>query len=306
MNSVNAVLIILMAILLSACDSKASAQWLEDKYTNVASQFINLDGNRVHYRDEGTGPVIILLHGTTSSLHAWDQWTEHLTEQFRVIRLDLPGFGLTGPDRSDRYEVAHDVAFLNLFMNALKVQKAHLVGSSLGGRIAWQYALDFPDMVNSLTLLNALAYPQASWPPGIEMAQWPVIDKLMPFVSARFMYVHGLKEVYFNKGIVTDKLVDRYFDLSQYPGNAAAFPKRVKARLDKDSQQIKNISQPTLILWGEEDMYFPVANAHRFKQDIKHSYLHTYKKVGHLPMEEVPMLSVAHFKNFMVQLADTP
>ena len=299
MNTTKTVLLLVIATLLSACGNEHSAQWLEKKYSNDASKFINIDGNRVHYRDEGQGPVVVLLHGTTSSLHTWDEWAETLTNNFRVIRMDLPGFGLTGPDRSHRYEVAHDVTFLNIFLQALNVQQAHMVGSSLGGRIAWQYALDFPEQVKSLTLLNALGYAQASWPPGIEMAQWPLMDKLMPYVSARFMFEHGLKEVYFDEKTVTASVVDRYFELSRYPGNATAFPKRVQARLDKDSEDIKKITQPTLILWGEKDLYFPVENAHRFKHDISISKIHTYPDVGHLPMEEVPQLSLQHFDEFV-------
>jgi pimeloyl-ACP methyl ester carboxylesterase len=216
--------------------------------------------------------------------------------------MDLPGFGLTGPDVSHRYEVKDDVKFLSAFMDKLGISRAHLVGSSLGGRIAWQYALDFPDQVMSLTLINALGYPQAQWPPAIEMGQWPVVDKIMAHVSPRFMYEIGLKEVYFNKALVSDQLVDRYFELSRYPGNMAAFPSRVKVSLDQDSLSISHINVPTLILWGEQDLYFPVARAYEFKKDISGAQLYIYPEVGHLPMEEVPQKSMKHFDEFITGL----
>lgn len=164
--------------------------------------------------------------------------------------MDLPGFGLTGPDRMDRYEVSDDVVFLAEFLKELNIESAHIAGSSLGGRIAWQFALESPKSVQSLTLINALGYPQASWPPPIEMAQWPGIDWVMARISPRFMYKIGLKDAYFDERLIDDKLVDRYFDLSRYPGNMEAFPKRVKARLDKNSALITGIRVPTLILWG--------------------------------------------------------
>lgn len=301
MTQKNIFLILCMCLLLSACDANIDEHWLETKYTNTASKFLDVNGHRIHYRDEGRGEVVVLLHGTASSLHTWDSWAEHLKVSFRVIRMDLPGFGLSGPNQNHSYEVSDDVEFLSGFLQELNIESAHLAGSSLGGRIAWQYALDRPDQVRSLTLMNALGYPQEKWPPPIELAQWPVIDTLMENFSPRFMYKVGLKDVYFDDTMVTDALVDRYFELSRYPGNLSAFPRRVKARLDKDSSLISGISTPTLIIWGQEDLYFPVESAHRFKKDIHGSELVVFKGVGHLPMEEAPLESVQRFREFVAR-----
>ncbi|MBW3227261.1 alpha/beta fold hydrolase [Marinobacter adhaerens] len=288
-----------ISLFLTACSQPIDQFWLEQKYGSPASRFMPIDGNRVHYRDEGVGEPLVLIHGTASSLHTWDKWAQELKSNYRVIRLDLPGFGLTGPDRADRYEIEDDVRLLTAFLARLGVEKVHLAGSSLGGRIAWQLALDYPEKVTSLTLLNALGYPQERWPLPIEMAQWPIMDDVMASFSPRFMYASGLKDVYFNDSLVNERLVDRYFELSRYPGNLAAFPKRVQARLDTNSLLIPGIRVPTLILWGEEDNYFPVGNAHRFGADITNSRVHVYPDVGHLPMEEVPELSLAHFTAFI-------
>ena len=294
----------------SLSTSTLSKETLENKYTNEASKFVFIDGNRVHYRDEGHGPVLVLLHGTASSLHTWDAWTKQLKQSFRIIRMDLPGFGLTGPDRLNRYEVADDVRFLSDFLKTLNIKEAHLAGSSLGGRIAWQYALEHPAQIKTLTLLNALGYPQESWPPAIELAQWPIIDRIMEQVSPRFMYEIGLKEVYFESILVTDEVVDRYYALSRYPGNLSAFTRRVKARLDKDNEQITGIDQPTLILWGKEDIYFPVQSALAFNKDIPRSELKIYDSIGHLPMEEAPEKSANDLSLFLAdyeaKLKDLP
>ncbi|WP_197472233.1 alpha/beta fold hydrolase, partial [Oleiphilus sp. HI0067] len=108
--------VLVLSALLSACSQSIDPQVLEQKYTNSSSSFMELDGNRIHYRDEGEGDVIVLIHGTASSLHTWDAWTESLKQHYRIIRMDLPGFGLTGPDHKDRYEVSDDVTFLKQFL----------------------------------------------------------------------------------------------------------------------------------------------------------------------------------------------
>ena len=308
MNILKTALVFFIATLLSACGEEYTAAWLEAKYSDKTSNFVTIDGNRIHYRDECEGKgenecdqrdVIVLIHGTSSSLQAWDKWAVELVNQYRIVRMDLTGSGLTGPDKKDRYEVKNDVVFISKLLQHLNIQHAHIVGSSLGGRIAWQYALEFPNHVSSLTLINALGYPQDSWPPAIEMGQWPIVDKLVTSLSSKFMYRYGLEDVYFSRALIDDELVDRYFELSQYPGNSAALLKRVKARLDKDSNLIAGIRVPTLVLWGENDIYFPVRNAHRFKDDIKNSQIYTYSNVGHLPMEEVPEISLIHFLSFI-------
>ena len=285
--------------LISACSTPLDKSDLVKKYTNKESQFLSLQDMQVHYRDEGVGEVVLLLHGTASSLHTWDKWSNDLKKYYRVIRLDLPGFGLTGPHPLDQYEVNNDVDFINDFINQLGLKRIHIVGSSLGGRISWEYSLQYPEHVQSLTLINSLGYPQESWPPAIQMAQWPLFDFLVENLSPRFMFDIGLKEIYFDESIVDERLIDRYYDLAHFPGNMNAFPKRVKAKLDVNSTEIKNITTPTLILWGEEDRYFPVKRASDFNHDINNSTLITYAHVGHLPMEEVAEQSVADFMKFI-------
>jgi len=300
MKPYRVILVILFLVgLISACSTPPNQKELVEKYTNEHSKFLPLNEMNIHYREEGEGEVIVLLHGTASSLHTWDKWTEALKKNYRVVRVDLPGFGLTGPHPNDLYEVDNDIQFINAFMQKLGYKTFHLVGSSLGGRIAWEYSLEHPKQVSSITLINALGYPQESWPPAIEMAQWPIMDTLVANLSPRFMFSVGLKEIYFDEEMVDDQLIDRYYELAHYPGNMDAFPKRVKAKLDTESSIIKNVSVPALILWGEEDLFFPVSRAFDFGKDITHATVQTYPNVGHLPMEEVPSKSVNDFKMFL-------
>lgn len=290
---------ILLWLLLSGCAQGPDLERLKAKYTNTDSRWIEVMGMSVHYRDEGQGPVLVLLHGTGSSLHTWDEWTAILKARFRVIRPDLPGSGLTGPHPQRRYEVSDDVAFLREFLTALQLSKVHLIGNSLGGRIAWDYALSDPDTVTSLTLINALGYPQESWPPAIRLAQVPVIDQLMATTLPRFIFRQSLGDIYHPDFPLDDARVDRYYELAQREGNLQAFTDRVKARLDEDSERIRALRTPTLILWGEQDRYFPVSHAHRFHADIAGSRLTVFPSVGHLPMEEVPLASAEALMAFL-------
>lgn len=288
-----------LSLLLSGCQPYLTKSEILEKYTDSESKFIEVRDNQVHYKDQGQGDIILLIHGTASSLHTWDRWAQTLAQHYRIIRMDLPGFGITGADVNDRYEVSDDVAFINEFLTKLAVKNVHFVGSSLGGRIAWEYSLHYPTQVKSLTLINALGYEQDSWPPAIQLAMLPGMETLMPKLSSRFVFSQSLKDIYFNRALITDQTIDRYYDLSLYPGNAEAFPKRVKAKLDDQEANIKKIRVPALILWGVEDNYFPVANAHKFHEDIKQSKLKIYENAGHLPMEEVPEESLKDLQGFI-------
>jgi alpha/beta hydrolase fold len=101
---------------------------LKRSYAGGASRFVDVGGLAVHYRDEGEGPPLLLLHGTGSSLHTWDAWAEALRAHFRVIRMDLPGFGLTGPNQQDDYRIDTFVAFLEAFRSKLGLDGFALAG----------------------------------------------------------------------------------------------------------------------------------------------------------------------------------
>ncbi len=293
-------------LLIAGCATRMTTEEIDKKYMNSASNRTQIGQLSVHFRDEGnkspSSETVVLLHGTASSLLTWDAWTERLRDHYRILRMDLPGLGLTGPREDKAYEIPDDVAFLHQFLMDQQQTAVHLVGSSLGGRIAWAYALKYPDQVKSLTLINALGYPQASWPPAIEMAQWNGLDDLMALYIPRFVYQISLGDIYHDPDQITDQVVDRYHEIALREGNLEAFTDRVKADLDSDARKIPDISVPTLILWGEEDKYFPVENAFRFHRDIPYSKLETYPDVAHLPMEESPQASSDDFRAFVDSL----
>jgi len=278
---------------------------LKSKYTNTESSFISVDGMDVHFREEGnqTDSIpIVLIHGIASSLHTFDAWTNSLKNSNRVIRMDLPAFGLTGPFPDRNYSIAHYTSFLKDFLTALKIKQCVLAGNSLGGEIAWNFTLEQPDMVQKLILIDAAGYPSSSKsvPIAFKLGQTPLINKLLTFITPRSLVRASVENVYFDKSKVTDSLVERHFKLTLREGNRQAFVDRLRMSADANTySNIKNIEQPTLILWGAKDLLIPKENAYKFHKDLPNDTLIIMDDTGHTPMEESPLESLEHVINFL-------
>lgn len=278
---------------------------LKAKYTNTASSFISVNGMDVHFRDEGAQAdsiPIVLIHGTGASLHTFDAWTNDLKKSYRVVRMDLPAYGLTGPFPDHNYSIDHYTAFLKDFLTAMDIKQCVLAGNSLGGQIAWYFTLEQPDRVKKLILIDASGYPKnsKSVPIAFELAQIPVLNKLLTFITPRFVIKASIENVYFDKLKVTDSLVERYFELSLREGNRQAFIDRFNSSVNTNAyRNIKNIQQPTLILWGAEDLLIPVENAYKFHEDLPNNTLFILGNSGHTPMEESPAESLDSVMDFL-------
>lgn len=149
---------------------------LKARYGHPASgsRYVELDGFAVHYRDEGhpDKPAVVMMHGVVASLHTWDGWVKAFSPHYRVIRFDLPCFGLTGP-APGAYSEERMRKVLGLLLDHLRVERAILVGNSLGGYLAWSYALEQPERVERLVLLDPVGYPMRRIPWMIAAASLP-------------------------------------------------------------------------------------------------------------------------------------
>ena len=278
---------------------------LKEKYANQYSSFLTVDGMNVHYRDEGnpTDSVpIVLLHGTGSSLHTFDDWSKTLKQRKRVIRMDLPAYGLTGPFPSNIYSISRYTSFLKHFLKRLNIKKCILAGNSLGGEIAWNFTLDHPDLVTKLILIDASGYPtlSKSTPIAFKLAKTPIINTSLTYITPKFLVKKSIENVYKERSKITDTLVNRYFDLTLRAGNRQAFIDRFKSK--QSSENYKNINaiiQPTLILWGDHDTLIPLENAYRFEQDLPNNTLAIIVNTGHVPMEENPEKSLEPVLKFI-------
>ncbi|TMB08940.1 MAG: alpha/beta hydrolase [Deltaproteobacteria bacterium] len=272
---------------------------LKQSYAGGASRFVDVGGLPVHYRDEGDGPPVVLLHGTGASLHTWDAWAEALRGHFRVIRMDLPGFGLTGPNREDDYRIDAYVAFVEAFRGKLGLDGFALAGNSLGGQIAWSYAIAHPAQVRALVLLDPAGYRIDRPALVFRLARIPGISWLMTKLDPGPITEKTLRDCYGDPRKVTPALVERYRKLALREGNRRAFVARVARRAEDRSADIAKIRSPTLILWGAQDLLIPVAHAQRFVSAIPGASLIVYDGVGHVPMEEIGERSAADADAFV-------
>jgi pimeloyl-ACP methyl ester carboxylesterase len=272
------------------------AKDLRAKYANAESEFVDLgNGLTVHLRDEGPkdAPAIILLHGSSSSLHTWDEWTKRLSGKLRVIRFDLIGHGLTGPDPKDCYTAACFVDTVDRVVANRGLNKFILGGNSMGGWVSWEYAKAHPDKLSGLVLVDAAGAPDAapkSLPIGFRLMAMPGVNRLATIFTPRSLVEKSLHQSVSKPGYITDKEVDLYWELLRYPGNRDATIKRAMARRGVESRRGKDaptLEIPTLILWGEQDQLIPVKAIKWFEQHLPNHKSVIYPKTGHLPMQEV-------------------
>lgn len=301
-------LLVLAAVAMTGCASMGMGSRplseLTDHYTNSESKFVAVDDLVMHYRDEGKGPVLLLLHGVASSLQTWDGWTEELKNSYRVIRVDLPAHGLTGPDpKMERYNIGYMVDKIDKFMNKLGLDNVSIAGNSLGGYIAWNYALYRPDRVNKLILMDAAGYPQ-DMPFIMDFASWPVIGEMSQLMMPRFLVGMNLRSAYGDDDKVSDELVKRYHDLLLRPGNRKGLVNVFRTMKEQSRNpdlgaRVSEIKTPTLLMWGEEDQWVPLRIMERFRRDLPNVSVITYEGVGHMPMEELPVQSARDARSFL-------
>ena len=283
---------------------------LNREYGVTPANYIEVDDMQVHYQIDGPASdsvPLVLLHGTFSSLYTWSAWTELLKDQRRMIRLDLPGFGLTGPHPEGDYRVEIYLKFLESFLDKLGVEQCILVGNSLGGEIAWRYALNNPGQVKKLILIGAAGYPVeieklplSKLPLSYLWLRIPLIRELSVKFTPPQVVRNSLEYLYGEPEKVTPELVELYFDMSHREGNREALTERMESfNRSAPYEKIPSIDIPALILWGGQDRLIPVENARKFHRDLPCSRLIVFPEAGHMPMEEIPRKSAEAVEEFI-------
>jgi len=276
------------------------------------SDFVDVNGQIVHLRDEGPrgDPLpVVLVHGTSASLHTWEGWVKALKAQRRVITFDLPAFGLTGPftgryagSGEERYTGDQYARFVLDLAERLQLGRFVIGGNSLGGDVAWRVAALAPERVHQLVLVDAAGPPfvPENIPLGWRLARVPVLNHVLEWVLPRSVVAEGLATAYGDASRITPELVDRYFELTLREGNRRALMERLRGwRPGEGAERIATLRVPTLVIWGRRDRLIPLAAGEHFGRVIPGSKLVIFDDLGHVPHEEDPARTVKPVRAFL-------
>lgn len=276
------------------------------KYADADSRFIDMGGGlTLHVRDTGPrdAPAIVLLHGSNASLHTWEPWAGRLEHSFRVIRYDQPGHGLTGASPNRDYSPGAAVDLLDRLTRKLGLARFALAGNSMGGGVAWSYALSHPDKVAALILVDSVGQADPRNPDApllFRVARLPVLRDLATMVTPRGWIADSLPAAYADPTLANAKTIDLYWELLRYPGNRLATIDRFAAPpVVATPAQLKSLKPPVLILWGAEDRLIPPSSGRWLHDRIPGSELIVYPATGHLVMEEQPDRSARDVARFL-------
>lgn len=283
---------------------------IEKKYVDESSKFMILkDGSRIHYKDEGNkeGKVLVLVHGFADSLFTFDYMIPELENEFRLVRMDFPAFGLTGKVPSNNYGPEAFVKVIHEVTNNLGIQKFSIIGNSLGGSAAWRYALNYPEQLEGLILIAAAGIKNEEdkerklAPKAVNS---PLTGWLFRYVMPKFMIGNILKNVFVDESLITSKNVDRFHDFLILEGSREAIISMSTSGGYKNNSkvEIRNITTPTLIIHGANDNIIPVRTHEYFLSEIVNSKALIYDGVGHIPMLEAPIRTSKDIKEFMNRL----
>lgn len=271
-----------------------SPYWSED------DRLVEVDGVSARVRVEGPpdAPVLVMVHGFSYSLESWDDWAAALSADYRVVRMDLPGHALTGPDPQARYSVPQTVDFLANLMDAMNIREASLIGNSLGGLVAWRYAADHPGRVDSLVLvapggfsINGVTEEPVDVPAGV---RFYLTSAPRPMVAGASAGLFG------DASRMDPDLPGRVHALMQGEGVGEALVQRLEVfTLPAPEDDLARIEAPTLILWGGEDGMVPVEHAARFEAAIPDAELIVYDDLGHILHEEAPARTLEDVRAFL-------
>lgn len=311
MSRIKGPLFVILALVVVAFAGAAIWLWTPDRsrgelealYLRSPDDMTEVAGTQLHARDDGPrdAPVLIMLHGFGSSLHTWEPWAQALVGEYRVIRLDLPGAGLSPPDPTNDYTDARSIALILALMDRRSVLRATLIGNSLGGRIAWTLAAKHPERTDKLVLIS----PDGFASPGLEYGKAPDVPialQAMQYVLPKALLQMNLEPSYGDPSVMSTATVDRYHHLMLAPGVRKALLARMEQTvLVPPEPLLRSIKAPVLLLWGEKDALIPFSNAADYAKNVPDIRLVSFPELGHVPHEEAPELSLTPLRAFLTE-----
>jgi pimeloyl-ACP methyl ester carboxylesterase len=288
----------------------AAPQYLHKKFINdqrkeagIKVKSVKIPGFNIVYAEGGNGDPIIMLHGFGGSKNDWLQFAKYFTSNHRVILPDLPGFGDSTKLEYGEFGIMFQVEKVHEFAKALQLEKIHLVGHSMGGNIAGNYAVTYPEMVRSLALIDAarVITPEKSefdilMEKGVNpymMKDVKDFDRFMQFLCYKPPRIPSFMKRYIAKQMIaTYELYEKSFNEEW---EKSIFPE----------SRIREIKAPTLIVWGDSDKNLHVSSAYIFQKNIENSRVVIIDKCGHIPIMEKPEETASAYSEFLKESART-
>ncbi len=267
------------------------------------SHFFEYLGGEIHYTDMGEGMPVVMIHGFGGNANNWTDLSHLWEDNFRMLAVDLPGFGLSdlNEDRFIAEKFDYYMSFLDAFLTETKVDSFYLIGNSLGGWVSWEYALRHPEQVKKLVLSNSVGYNlEESNSKTAAIASSSIMDVAIKYGVPKFVIKLIGKGSYANKSNLSGATLDRYYTVYNRAGNLQALKVLSSCGLSPDEDNTRNIEMPTLIVWGVKDEVIPVEHAAIFAADIKQSSLAIYDFAGHIPLDEFTEETAPAVKTFLI------
>ena len=278
-------------------------------YKMPASDFLLWKGEKIHYTDQGQGTPLLMIHGFGGSLHNFDALSESLESRYRIIRLDLPGFGLSAlplPEGEKADYIGHYRDFFNAFFARLGLDSVYVIGNSLGGWIGWDLAAEKPEFVKKLVLIAPAGYEMEEISAKVaRILRIPGIELLYSKGQPMFMSRSNAEKVFATDSLISNELVLTNNRMSNTGNNLENLIRLGRAGQVADTVRIRQVQCPTLILWGRQDEIIPYAHASKFNRDIKGSKLISYDPCGHCPQMEIPGIVSRDMQRFFEAEADS-
>ncbi len=254
-------------------------------------RYVTVNGLQTFAITAGAGRPVLLIHGNPSNTYSWRKVIRPLATRYRVDAIDLPGYGFSDKPRDAPYTTEWLARHVVAYLDAVGVGRALLVGSSMGGYVASETALLFPDRVSALVLVDASGLPEATggYPLAVRMSGWPVLGPVLRALPARGRVRASLENAVYDPTQVTDADVDAYYAPLRSAGRMNAFVARMKQPTAPErADRVRTIRAPTLVITGDTDRLVAPATARRYHELIAASELLVMPRTGHLPHEEHP------------------
>ena len=280
-----------------------SREALLQSYSRAGTSLVKVGEQSVFVQDSGPkdAPSLVLLHGFGASLQTWDAWASELEKDRRVLRMDVPGFGLSGPAANNDYSDAADVARLLALLDKLGLQQVALGGHSMGGRIAWNFAAAYPERVSHLILVSPDGFPDPNSKSENTYKVSPFLG-LMKYSLPTWALKMGVAPAYGDESLLTPQVMRRYHDMMRAPGiRSAAMERMRQSRNTNPLPLLQSLKMPVLLVWGEKDAFIPISNAQDYLKAIPQANLVSVPHAGHVVHEEAPMASVQAVQAFLAQ-----